>query len=54
MLNYSTSKVDCKIEQSGQVAMFYFLCFIVKYLFSSVHAIGDVEKPKDVKARLLY
>lgn len=51
MLNCYISKINYEIPHpSNRVAnKFLLFCFIVEYLFSTVHAIGDFRE-EDVKA----
>lgn len=46
IVNYDISKINYEITQpSEQVAnQFLLFCFIVKYLFSTLHVIGDFKK----------
>lgn len=53
-LKYYISKMNYEISQPSEkvVKPFLFSCFIVKYSFTTVHAIGDLKK-KDVKLQAI-
>lgn len=50
-LKYYISKMNYEISQPSEkvVKPFLFSCFIVKYSFTTVHAIGDFFFKKDVR-----